>query len=135
MAQPAVNGSVIDQVTGLGFGNVLVLWTSSGRHKATLGSARTAADGTFSITLANTVEARETACRLQFDPSLATQVTIAIDAAHPIGQPVAVSPDQTDVTIALQPAARVRARPNGRQWRHGSTVTARFACPIWRDSW
>ena len=92
--QSGVYGSVIDRATGLGFANVLVLWTVTDASVSTkLGSARTAADGSFSIGLLDTAEAGDAACRLQHHPEWTAQVAAATDDGRPIAAPPRYSPD------------------------------------------
>jgi len=133
--QSGVYGSVIDRATGLGFANVLVLWTVTDTSVSTiLGSARTAADGSFSIGLLDTAEVGDAACRLQHHPEWTTQVAAATDDGRPVGQPVTVQPGQPETPSRFRRTPRRPAPPTGRRWRRGSTATAPCAWPTWGNS-
>ena len=96
-ALPTVSGTVVEQHTGLPLGGVPVRWAARGADTEAawfeLGSALTAADGSFAITPADTADMRQAVCSLSWQAESRSVFLVEAGDAQPLEFPLGPAVD------------------------------------------
>lgn len=111
-----VRGSVVEDTTGTPLSAVVVRWMThhNAAYTIELGRAVSAADGSFAVSLAATLEAAEALCRLKHHPQSPSFLLTEEGQGDPFGDRVVVvpGPDETVVRIG-----QVAEAPDTESWR------------------